>query len=89
MPLLTEEKLVALRAVPVSATMPNRVRVAAALAEVDQQTIVDATGFAQPYVSDVFRGRFEKITVDNARRFAEFFGCAIEDLFPAREAVAF
>jgi transcriptional regulator with XRE-family HTH domain len=68
--------------------MPNRVKVAAALASIDQKEIVEATGLVQPYVSDVFRGRFERITVDNARKFAEFFGCTIEDLFPAREAVA-
>lgn len=71
-----------------SAAMPNRVKVAAALAQVDQQDIVDATGFPQPYVSDVYRGRYERITVDNARKFAEYFGCAIEDLFPAREAIS-
>jgi len=86
--LLSAEQLTALRAVPVSAAMPNRVKVAAALARKDQQDIVDATGLTQPYVSDVYRGRYERITVDNARKFAEYFGCAIEDLFPAREAVA-
>jgi predicted XRE-type DNA-binding protein len=68
--------------------MPNRVKVAAALARVEQQAVVDGTGFPQPYVSDVYRGRYERITVDNARRFAEYFGCSIEDLFPARQAVA-
>jgi transcriptional regulator with XRE-family HTH domain len=84
--LLNGPKLIALRAVPVSPEMPNRVKVAAALANVDQQAIVDATGLAQPYVSDVYRGRYERITVDNARKFADYFGCAIEDLFPARDS---
>jgi len=82
------DQLVALKAVPVSVAMPNRVKVAAALAGVDQQAIVDATGFAQPYVSDVFRGRYGRITVDNARKFAACFGCDIEDLFPPRAEVA-
>jgi predicted XRE-type DNA-binding protein len=84
--LLSQDKLIALRAVPVSTVMPNRVKVAAALANVEQQAIVEHTGFTQPYVSDVFRGRYERITVDNARKFADYFGCLIEDLFPARAA---
>ncbi len=88
MPLLTKTKLVALRAVPVSDAMPNRVKVAAALAQVDQQAIVDGTGLIQPYVSDVYRGRYRRMTTDNAQKFADFFGCEIRDLFPAREAVA-
>lgn len=47
-----------------------------------------ATGLNYSYVSDVKAGRNNHITVDNARKFAEFFGCAIEDLFPSRHAVA-
>jgi predicted XRE-type DNA-binding protein len=81
-PQLSSRQLATLRAVPVSDSMPNRVKAAAAIAAICQQDVVEGTGFAQPYVSDVFRGRYEKITVDNARRFAEFFGCTIEDLFP-------
>lgn len=42
----------------------------------------------QQYISDVARGRYATITVENAYKFAEFFGCSIEDLFPARQAVA-
>ena len=59
-----------------------------ALCEASQAELVEATGFTQPYVSDVLRGRFKDITVGNASKFAEFFGCQIEDLFPSREAVA-
>jgi hypothetical protein len=34
-------------------------------------------------------GRIQNLSVDNARKFAAFFDCSIEDLFPARrEAVA-
>lgn len=53
-----------------------------------QVAVADACGFSQPYLSDIVRGRYETITVENARKLAEFFGCTIEDLFPAREAVA-
>jgi hypothetical protein len=34
------------------------------------------------------RGRFQNPSLDNVRVFAAYFGCAIEDLFPSREAVA-
>lgn len=66
----------------------NRVARAIELAGVTQLDIEAATGLTQPYISDVARNRYPTITVDNARKFAEFFGCTIEDLFPAREAVA-
>lgn len=57
-----------------------------ALTGTPQAEIVGFTGFAQPYVSDVVRGRFRSITVDNAQKFADFFGCAIEDLFIRADA---
>lgn len=66
--------------------MPNRVRVAMALVSASQAELVEFTGFAQPYVSDVIRARFKNITVANAQKFADFFGCAIEDLFPTSDA---
>ena len=87
MRLLTPEQLTALRAVPPEVGA-NRLRVAMALTEASQGELVEATGFTQPYVSDVLRGRFKDITVGNATKFAEFFGCQIEDLFPSREAIA-
>lgn len=71
-------------------TTGNRNRVARAI-EISgdtQAVIAEATGMPQPYISDVARNRYETITVDNAHKFAEYFGCAIEDLFPAREAIA-
>lgn len=71
-----------------SGTDGNRVAKAIELAEVTQVEVATSTGLPQPYISDVARNRYQTITVDNARKFAEFFGCAIEDLFPAREAVA-
>lgn len=52
------------------------------LVDAKQRDLVEATGFTQPYVSDVLKGRFRNITVANAQRFADFFGCLIEDLFP-------
>ena len=45
-------------------------------------TLAKALRLTQPYVSDVARGRYRTITVENAWKFAAYFGCRIEDLFP-------
>jgi len=84
---LTNFQLKQLRAAPVGAA-GNRVAKAIELAEVTQTALADSIALPNTYVSDTARGRYQTITVDNARKFAEYFGCAIEDLFPAREAVA-
>lgn len=60
----------------------NRVAKAIELADVTQLEIAAETGLPQPYVSDVARNRYQTITVENAHKFADFFGCSIEDLFP-------
>lgn len=83
---LSGRKLRELRETPSSES--NRVARALELAAVTQLDVAAATGLPQPYISDVARNRYQTITVDNARKFADYFGCAIEDLFPAREAVA-
>lgn len=85
---LTQEQLDALRAVPLMGGMPNRLRIAIALAQVKQADIVDETGLWAPNLSNLVNGKYANLHVDTARKLAEFFGCAIEDLFPAREAVA-
>lgn len=67
---------------------PNRVRAARKALGMTQVQLCESLGFVQPYLSDVERRRHAQITVENARRFSDFFGCSIEDLFPAREEVA-
>jgi transcriptional regulator with XRE-family HTH domain len=84
---LTPKQLRRLRDTP-SKAGENRVAVAFELAEVTQNTVAAATGLPQPYISDVARNRYQTITVDNAYKFAEFFGCQIEDLFPSKEALS-
>jgi len=84
---LNTHKLRELRKRPIGASR-NRLADAIALSGETSTAVATATGFTLPYVSDVCRGRWDTITVDNARRFADHFGCAIEDLFPAREAVS-
>jgi len=77
--MLTKQQLAMLRTEPGT----NRVARAIDLAGVTQVTVADALGLPQPYVSDVARRRYKTITVENARKFAKFFGCSIEDLFPS------
>ena len=76
--MLTEQQLAILRNEPGT----NRVAKAIALAGVTQVAIAEALGLPQPYVSDVARQRYRTITVENARKFANYFGCSIEELFP-------
>jgi hypothetical protein len=45
-------------------------------------------GLTQSYVSRVQSGRYQDLPGETMRAFADLFGCAIEDLFPARQAVA-
>ncbi len=66
----------------------NRVAKAIDLSKATQIDIAAVTGLPQPYISDVARNRYQTITVENARKLAECFGCAIEDLFPAKQEVA-
>ena len=76
--MLTEQQLAILRSAPST----NRVAKAISVAGVTQVTVADAVGLPQPYVSDVARQRYRTITVENARKFADYFGCSIADLFP-------
>lgn len=84
---MTPKQLKELRAVKPTDT-GNRLAAAFEITERTQAALVRETSFTPQYVSDVVRGRFQNIGVDNARVFAEWFGCQIEDLWPAREAVA-
>lgn len=82
---LTGSQLRDLRESDATAT-GNRLGAAMAMLALTQAELADATNLAQPYISDVARGRHSTITVENAYKFAEFFGCQIEDLFPSRAA---
>jgi hypothetical protein len=82
---MTPKQLRALRGAGVPAT-GNRLAIAFFLTEQSQADCVRGTRFTTPYVSDMVRGRFQNISVENAREFAAFFGCQIEDLFPAKVA---
>lgn len=64
----------------------NRLAKAMELAELTQAQLADALNLTQPYVSDVVRGRHATITLENAYKFCEYFGCEVRDLFPKRAA---
>jgi hypothetical protein len=84
---LTRRQLDALRQAPVG---PTGNRIAAVIDMLETTIVAVANGTALPYtyVSDVKAGRFQTITVEKAHKFADYFGCHIEDLFPSREAIA-
>ena len=82
--MLTQNQLERLRAASVPPGS-NRVGLAISLAGVSQAMVGEAVGKSQPYVSDVVRARFRTITLLNAQKFARYFGCGVEDLFPAPE----
>lgn len=83
---LTDEQLKALRIVPLM-DMPNKVRLALALSQVQQKDICEATGIPHPALSQIVTGR-AGASIDNARLLADYFGCEIDDLFPRQKAVA-
>lgn len=67
---------------------PNNIALAMKLADVTQVQIAEATGLQQSYISRIMRGRYSRLPGETMRTLATFFGCAIEDLFPAREEMA-
>lgn len=66
----------------------NRIPEAMDLSGVTQMQIAAGTGFTQSYISRIRNGRYDAMPGETMRALATFFGCSIEDLFPAREAVA-
>ena len=65
----------------------NRIKAARQLAGLTQVALAKEVGVTQSALSDFERQRWVNTSVDTARKFAEFFGCVIEDLFPAKQEV--
>lgn len=82
---LTTEQIEALRSVPLGA-MPNRLKVALGMVKARQSDLVEETGLLASTVSDLVNGKYNDLNLGTARKFADYFGCSIEDLFPARAA---
>lgn len=83
---LTSEQLEQLRKEP--AASGNRLASALRLAGLTQTALADELDESLSYISDLSRGRYNSTTVAKAHKLSEFFGCAIEDLFPRQESVA-
>lgn len=83
---LKPEQIEALRGTPLG-SMPNRLEVALAMAQAKQSDIVAAypDALTHPTVSRIINGRVSRVDVQLCHLFADFFGCQIEDLFPARD----
>jgi len=84
--MLTRKQLAALRGHKASG--PNRLKKAIELAGVTQEQVADAIDSSQSHVTEIANGNYSKLPLETARSLSRFFGCSIEDLFPAREAVA-
>lgn len=66
---------------------PNRLKSAMRIARVTQEDVSNGTGFTQSTVSRIANSFSERLTVKVAAKFAWFFGCQIEDLFPRETTV--
>ncbi len=81
--MLNEQQLTELRHAPPDSR--NRLSKAMELCELTQVQVAEKTGHTQSYVSRVCAGRYSDLPGETMRAFSNLFGCAIEDLFPARE----
>lgn len=84
---LTTEQVDALKAVPLG-DMPNKLRIALALTKTKQADIVDATGIPASNVSNIVNGKYDSLHLETAQKFAVFFGCGTDDLFPTHGVAA-
>lgn len=85
--MLTRKQVEQLRQTP--PRFRNRIADAMDLAGATQVQIAETTGFTQSYISRVRNGQYgDELPGETMRAFAVCFGCAIEDIFPARQAVA-
>lgn len=81
--MLTPRQLQLLRREPEA---PNRLKAAMRLAGKTQIEVGAGTGFTQGMVSRI-ANTSNGVTVATAARFATYFGCRIEDLFPLQVSV--
>ena len=79
---LTAEELRALRAVPVTASHPNRLRIVMSMLTLTQADVATGTSLTQATISDIYNARYADLKHSTVSRLSFLFGCAIEDLFP-------
>lgn len=61
----------------------NRLGKAMELAGTTQVQLAEATGLTQSYISRIKNGRYDDLSGDTMRSLVAFFGCSLDDLFPA------
>lgn len=66
----------------------NRLTQAMRLAGITQVQLAERVGVTQSYISKIANGQYDDLPGEMMRALSVQFGCAIEDLFPARQAVA-
>lgn len=84
--MLTAEQRDRLRRV--STPTRNNLALAMELADVTQNEVAAATEFSQAYISKIATGRYDDLPGETMRAFSRYFGCLMEDLFPAPDAVS-
>jgi transcriptional regulator with XRE-family HTH domain len=86
--MLETPQLERLRTEPIAQDVGNRVAAAIRLAGVTQRKVATDLGMTEPHLSDICRGRYKTVALETAHKLSEYFGCAIEDLFPRRPEAA-
>jgi DNA-binding XRE family transcriptional regulator len=81
--MLSRKQLRELREAPLVGS--NKLRKAIDLAEKTQVDVAAAVGITQSYVSLIERGERTNVTLELARLIAGYFGCDVDDIFPASE----
>lgn len=92
MPLLDANQIEALKTAPLGG-LANRLQIAFAMADapgrrVRQADACAATGLSPSAMSKLVKGAYQSLDIEHARKLADYFGCAMEDLFPSRERSA-
>lgn len=82
---LSPEQIEALKAVPLG-EMPNKLRIALALAQVNQSDVAAETDLATPNLSKIVNGKYADINWVTVQKLADYFGCDPRDLFPSKAA---
>lgn len=63
----------------------NRIGRARELSGETQVQLAAALGLTQSYISSIENSGYGDLPLETTRAFADHFGCAIEDLFPAKQ----
>lgn len=79
---LNGDELKALRVVPVTSVAPNRLRNAMVMLDLTQNDVALGTSLTQATISDIYNFKVLDVKYTTLRALADFFGCAIDDLFP-------